>query len=54
MRPLVAGNWKMNGTAAGVAELGSLKEALAAKPGRSTDGLRPLMEVFEELLAEEA
>jgi triosephosphate isomerase len=32
MRPLVAGNWKMNGTAAGLAELGSLKEALVAKP----------------------
>ena len=31
MRPLVAGNWKMNGTAASLAELGSLKDALAAK-----------------------
>lgn len=32
MRPLVAGNWKMNGTGASLAELGSLKDALAAKP----------------------
>jgi triosephosphate isomerase (TIM) len=32
MRPLVAGNWKMNGLAAGLAELSSLKEALAASP----------------------
>ena len=30
MRPLVAGNWKMNGLAAGLAELSSLKEALTA------------------------
>jgi triosephosphate isomerase len=32
MRALVAGNWKMNGTAASLAELGNLKDALAAKP----------------------
>jgi triosephosphate isomerase (TIM) len=32
MRALVAGNWKMNGTAASLAELGYLKDALAAKP----------------------
>lgn len=32
MRPLVAGNWKMNGTSASLAELGSLKDALAARP----------------------
>ena len=32
MRPLVAGNWKMNGLAASLAELSNLKEALAAKP----------------------
>ncbi|MBW8707801.1 MAG: triose-phosphate isomerase [Alphaproteobacteria bacterium] len=32
MRSLVAGNWKMNGLAAGLAELASLKAALAAKP----------------------
>ena len=32
MRPLVAGNWKMNGTAASLAELGNLKDALAARP----------------------
>ncbi len=31
MRPLVAGNWKMNGLAAGLSELSSLKEALAAR-----------------------
>ena len=31
MRPLVAGNWKMNGLSASLAELGKLKEALAAK-----------------------
>jgi triosephosphate isomerase len=31
MRPLVAGNWKMNGLGAGLAELVSLKEALAAR-----------------------
>ncbi len=34
MRPLVAGNWKMNGLAASLAELGKLKEALAEQtPG---------------------
>jgi triosephosphate isomerase (TIM) len=32
MRPLVAGNWKMNGLAASLGELGKLKEALAATP----------------------
>jgi len=31
MHPLVAGNWKMNGLEAGLAELSSLKEALAAR-----------------------
>jgi triosephosphate isomerase len=31
MRPLVAGNWKMNGLSASLAELGKLKEALAAQ-----------------------
>ena len=33
MRPLVAGNWKMNGLSASLAELAALKEALAdARP----------------------
>jgi triosephosphate isomerase len=32
MRPLVAGNWKMNGLAANLAELAKLREALAATP----------------------
>lgn len=32
MRPLVAGNWKMNGLAAGLAELALLKAALAKNP----------------------
>src|SRR6202012_1487636 len=32
MRSLVAGNWKMNGLSASLAELGKLKEALAAAP----------------------
>jgi triosephosphate isomerase len=32
MRPLVAGNWKMNGLAASLAELAALKEALAKQP----------------------
>jgi len=32
MRPLVAGNWKMNGLASSLAELSSLKAALAARP----------------------
>ena len=32
MRALVAGNWKMNGLAASLAELGALKDALAAAP----------------------
>ena len=31
MRSLVAGNWKMNGLSASLAELGKLKEALAAQ-----------------------
>ena len=31
MRPLVAGNWKMNGLSASLAELGKLKEALSAE-----------------------
>src|ERR1700744_4812212 len=31
MRPLVAGNWKMNGLSASLAELAKLKEALAAQ-----------------------
>jgi triosephosphate isomerase (TIM) len=31
-RPLVAGNWKMNGLTATLAEAGKLKTALAAKP----------------------
>jgi triosephosphate isomerase len=31
MRPLVAGNWKMNGLSASLGELGKLKEGLAAK-----------------------
>ena len=31
MRPLVAGNWKMNGLASSLGELSSLKEALAAR-----------------------
>jgi triosephosphate isomerase len=32
MRPLVAGNWKMNGLAANLAELAKLKELVAAEP----------------------
>jgi triosephosphate isomerase len=32
MRPLVAGNWKMNGLAADLRELAALKEALAKHP----------------------
>ncbi len=32
MRPLVAGNWKMNGLAADLRELAALKEALAKQP----------------------
>jgi len=32
MRALVAGNWKMNGTAVSLAELASLKDGLAARP----------------------
>lgn len=32
MRPLVAGNWKMNGLALSLAELSKLKDGLAAKP----------------------
>ncbi len=32
MRALVAGNWKMNGLAASLAELGALKQALAKTP----------------------
>jgi triosephosphate isomerase len=32
MRALVAGNWKMNGLAASLAELAKLKDALAASP----------------------
>jgi triosephosphate isomerase len=32
MRALVAGNWKMNGLAASLAELGALKDALVAAP----------------------
>ena len=32
MRALVAGNWKMNGLSASLAELAKLKEALAAQP----------------------
>jgi triosephosphate isomerase len=32
MRPLVAGNWKMNGLGADLAELAALKAALAARP----------------------
>jgi triosephosphate isomerase len=32
MRSLVAGNWKMNGLAASLAELATLKETLAAQP----------------------
>ena len=31
MRPLVAGNWKMNGLASSLGELSRLKEALAAR-----------------------
>jgi triosephosphate isomerase len=31
-RPLVAGNWKMNGLSASLAELGKLKETLGASP----------------------
>ena len=34
MRPLVAGNWKMNGLASSLKELGALKAALAAQPAR--------------------
>ncbi|HKQ45992.1 MAG TPA: triose-phosphate isomerase [Rhizomicrobium sp.] len=32
MRPLVAGNWKMNGLASGLGELTALKDGLAAQP----------------------
>src|ERR1700709_2040612 len=32
MRPLVAGNWKMNGLAADLRELTALKDGLAANP----------------------
>jgi triosephosphate isomerase len=32
MRSLVAGNWKMNGLAASLGELGALKDGLAAQP----------------------
>ena len=32
MRSLVAGNWKMNGLAAALGELGALKDGLAQNP----------------------
>lgn len=35
MRPLVAGNWKMNGLAASLTELGALKAALVSKPANA-------------------
>ena len=35
MRPLVAGNWKMNGLAASLKELDALKERLLAEPARA-------------------
>ncbi|HEY5239734.1 MAG TPA: triose-phosphate isomerase [Rhizomicrobium sp.] len=34
MRPLIAGNWKMNGLASSLAELEALKRGLAAAPAR--------------------
>src|ERR1700761_5053257 len=35
IRPLVAGNWKMNGLSASLKELEALKTALAAEPARA-------------------
>lgn len=39
IRPLVAGNWKMNGLAAQLAELQALKDRLAAEPAPEADVL---------------
>ena len=35
MRPLVAGNWKMNGLASSLKELDALKAALSAQAGQA-------------------
>jgi triosephosphate isomerase len=37
IKPLVAGNWKMNGLGSSLAELGALRERLAQSPVRETD-----------------
>ena len=39
IRPLIAGNWKMNGTGASLAELRSIGEGFAAHAERGVDGL---------------
>lgn len=39
IRPLVAGNWKMNGTDASLAELSAIAEGFAARSGQNADAL---------------
>lgn len=49
VRPLVAGNWKMNGTAASLAEAKALAEALAKEPARARVALCPPATLLERM-----
>jgi triosephosphate isomerase len=46
-RPLIAGNWKMNGLAASLAEAGTLAEALRSEPARCRVAICPPATLIE-------
>jgi len=48
-RPLIAGNWKMNGLAASLAEAKALAEALAAEPASARVALCPPATLIERM-----
>lgn len=49
VRPLVAGNWKMHGTAASLAEARALADALAKEPARARVALCPPATLLERM-----
>jgi triosephosphate isomerase len=49
VRPLVAGNWKMHGTAASLAEAKALAQALAKEPARARVALCPPATLLERM-----
>lgn len=49
IRPLIAGNWKMNGAAANLAEANAVAEALKAEPARARVALCPPATLIERM-----